>query len=203
MKHSCHGLICRDILTSRNGFRTSTRVCSKSSWRPLSSVFPRFTCSRLSSVPRTCRIGLSPGRSSFISLLSDQHWLWPSRIVLRPRRSQTTKRGQRAQAQLIDGTTNSMKVLCLPTTPELLGRVFAPTTWDALCAEFDVTQNDGEKHLQRADLLALIDGHDAVVTTWGSPRFGREVLDMAPQLKLIAHAAGSVKFLFAPDEIPY
>ena len=96
-----------------------------------------------------------------------------------------------------------MKVLCLPTTPELLGRVFTSATWNALCNEFDVTQNNGEKHLQRADLLALIDGHDAAVTTWGSPRFGREVLDMAPSLKLIAHAAGSVKFLFTPDEIPH
>ncbi|HVF09364.1 MAG TPA: hydroxyacid dehydrogenase [Abditibacteriaceae bacterium] len=96
-----------------------------------------------------------------------------------------------------------MKVLCLPTTPELLGRVFTPATWDALRAEFDVTQNDGQNHLQRAELLARIAGYDAAVTTWGSPRFGREVLDMAPQLKLIAHAAGSVKFLFAPDEIPH
>jgi uncharacterized protein (TIGR00645 family) len=59
----------QDILTSRNGFRMSTRECLKSSWQPRSSGFPRFTCSRLSLALRTCRTGLSRGRSSFISLL--------------------------------------------------------------------------------------------------------------------------------------
>ncbi len=39
----------------------------------------------------------------------------------------------------------------------------------------------------------LIAGADAVITSWGTPRLEEEILDRAPGLRLIAHAAGSVK----------
>jgi phosphoglycerate dehydrogenase-like enzyme len=38
---------------------------------------------------------------------------------------------------------------------------------------------------------------DALVTTWDSPRFGEELLDLAPRLRLIAHCGGEVKGRFA------
>ncbi len=40
---------------------------------------------------------------------------------------------------------------------------------------------------------ALIEGADAAITCWGTPRLEKEILDRAPGLRLIAHAAGSVK----------
>lgn len=40
---------------------------------------------------------------------------------------------------------------------------------------------------------ALIAGADFAITSWGSPAMTEELLDLCPNLKLIAHAAGSVK----------
>lgn len=39
----------------------------------------------------------------------------------------------------------------------------------------------------------LIAGADAVITSWGSPKLEKELLAEAPNLKIVAHAAGSVK----------
>ena len=38
---------------------------------------------------------------------------------------------------------------------------------------------------------------DALVTTWDSPRFGEELRDLAPRLRLVAHCGGEVKGRFA------
>jgi len=38
---------------------------------------------------------------------------------------------------------------------------------------------------------------DALLTTWDSPRFGEDLLELAPRLRLIAHCGGEVKGRFA------
>jgi phosphoglycerate dehydrogenase-like enzyme len=38
---------------------------------------------------------------------------------------------------------------------------------------------------------------EAIVTTWDSPRFGEELLSLAPRLRLVAHCGGEVKGRFA------
>jgi phosphoglycerate dehydrogenase-like enzyme len=38
---------------------------------------------------------------------------------------------------------------------------------------------------------------DALITTWDSPRFGEDLLQLAPRLRLIAHCGGEVKGRFA------
>ncbi len=38
---------------------------------------------------------------------------------------------------------------------------------------------------------------DALVTTWDSPRFGEELLSLAPRLRVVAHCGGEVKARFA------
>lgn len=38
---------------------------------------------------------------------------------------------------------------------------------------------------------------EAVVTTWDSPRFGEELVGLAPRLRLVAHCGGEVKARFA------
>jgi phosphoglycerate dehydrogenase-like enzyme len=40
-------------------------------------------------------------------------------------------------------------------------------------------------------------GAEALVTTWDSPRFGAELLSLAPRLRLVAHCGGEVKGRFA------
>ncbi len=39
---------------------------------------------------------------------------------------------------------------------------------------------------------------DALITTWDSPRFGDDLLNLAPQLAIIAHCGGEVKSRFSP-----
>src|SRR5699024_7834594 len=39
---------------------------------------------------------------------------------------------------------------------------------------------------------------DALITGWGAPRVTADLLELAPDLQLVAHAAGTVKALFDP-----
>ena len=43
------------------------------------------------------------------------------------------------------------------------------------------------------ELAEMLPGTDAVVTSWGSPSFTPELLENADKLKIVGHAAGSVK----------
>lgn len=52
--------------------------------------------------------------------------------------------------------------------------------------------------LDPARMAEIAEGADACMTCWGTPGFTPEVLAAAPKLRLIAHAAGSVKSL-VPD----
>jgi len=46
---------------------------------------------------------------------------------------------------------------------------------------------------------SLLRGATAAVTSWGSPAMTKELLDKAPELKLILHAAGSVKSIVTDE----
>jgi phosphoglycerate dehydrogenase-like enzyme len=46
-------------------------------------------------------------------------------------------------------------------------------------------------------MRAALRGAEAIVTTWDSPRFGEELLSLAPRLRLVAHCGGEVKARFA------
>lgn len=67
-----------------------------------------------------------------------------------------------------------------------------------------------ERRLQRAYDWTLVPGHrlgprlwrllpeaEALVTTWDSPRFGEELVRLAPRLRLVAHCGGEVRGRFA------
>lgn len=45
----------------------------------------------------------------------------------------------------------------------------------------------------------IIQDADIVITSWGAPRLTEELLEQAPNLKLAAHAAGSVKTIVSPE----
>ncbi|NQX64072.1 hydroxyacid dehydrogenase [Paenibacillus qinlingensis] len=49
------------------------------------------------------------------------------------------------------------------------------------------------------EVSELIEGADIAITSWECPPFERAILDHCPELKLIAHAAGTVKPLMSPD----
>ncbi|MET9272174.1 hydroxyacid dehydrogenase [Kribbella sp. NPDC003557] len=56
----------------------------------------------------------------------------------------------------------------------------------------------GTSFLADPDVRAALPDVDVLLTGWGCPRIGPEVLDAAPKLQAILHAAGSVKAIVDP-----
>lgn len=83
-------------------------------------------------------------------------------------------------------------VLVLPG-PTLYHRLFNAETDARLRNLAEVTFNDRDENWTSQYLAERIGPYDGLVTCWGSPRITDEVLDAAPNLKVIAHSAGSVK----------
>jgi phosphoglycerate dehydrogenase-like enzyme len=92
------------------------------------------------------------------------------------------------------------RVLYLPP-PRHTARVFLPETYAALLAEFDVDATDTDRRVTSEEFAERVAGCDAVVTGWGSPPFTAAVWERADRLRVIAHSAGSVRFLFAPEDL--
>ncbi|WP_020574408.1 hydroxyacid dehydrogenase [Actinopolymorpha alba] len=51
------------------------------------------------------------------------------------------------------------------------------------------------------DLPALLDGAEACLTGWGTPRLDAEVLQACPSLRLVAHSAGSIRNLVPQEAV--
>ncbi|WP_371826876.1 hydroxyacid dehydrogenase [Microvirga sp. VF16] len=75
-------------------------------------------------------------------------------------------------------------------TPELLNRLEQLCTILAPNPLRSFSQGSGPDVLRQAEIL---------ITGWGCPAIGRDILELAPKLKLIAHAAGTVKGFLSPD----
>lgn len=52
---------------------------------------------------------------------------------------------------------------------------------------------------EKETVMEVLRGADVAVTSWGVPRLDKEILDCAPNLKLVAHAAGSVKDIVSDE----
>lgn len=92
------------------------------------------------------------------------------------------------------------KVLSLPP-PSHIEMMFAPDVWAALVSEFDVAENTAPRQRSSDELRDVIALYDAVLTGWGSPRLSREVLEAAPNLKIVAHTAGTPRAIFDDDVV--
>jgi phosphoglycerate dehydrogenase-like enzyme len=57
-------------------------------------------------------------------------------------------------------------------------------------------QRDGARTLTRGFRRSIASA-DALITTWDSPRFGEDLLQLAPNLRVIGHCGGEVKARFA------
>lgn len=53
----------------------------------------------------------------------------------------------------------------------------------------------GDPHTYKSGLAKC----DALITTWDSPRFSDDLLEMAPKVRAIAHCGGEVKSRFSPE----
>lgn len=90
------------------------------------------------------------------------------------------------------------KILVLPP-PRLRCDLFAPEVEARLQRLGNVAASPNDRNYSSEELADLIPGTDGCITSWGSPQFTPEVVEKADSLKIIAHAAGSVKGLVTPS----
>ncbi|RLF01616.1 MAG: hydroxyacid dehydrogenase [Thermoprotei archaeon] len=93
------------------------------------------------------------------------------------------------------------RVRVLVTVPRpLLEEISRSEDLERLEEFADVMYNETGRNLREEELAELIEEFDACVTSWGSPRFTEKVLEKANRLRIIGHAAGSVK-PYVTDEV--
>jgi phosphoglycerate dehydrogenase-like enzyme len=63
----------------------------------------------------------------------------------------------------------------------------------------EVIWNERDRDITTEEFAALLPGTDAVVTSWGTPTFTKELLEVADRLAIVGHAAGSVKHLMPKE----
>ena len=77
-------------------------------------------------------------------------------------------------------------------------RVFDDTTLAELARKTEVVIRPVEK-ITPENAAEIIAGAGAAITSWGSVRLEKPILDAAPDLKIVAHAAGSVKGIVSDE----
>ena len=85
-------------------------------------------------------------------------------------------------------------------TPEMRAQLIPPAAEARLAAAARVVA-PGAGELAPEALARLVAGAPAAITGWGTPRFDAALLDANPDLRLVAHAAGSVRQLVPLDAI--
>jgi len=84
------------------------------------------------------------------------------------------------------------KVLVTPPK-SIMRRISTSEAEDALLSFSEVVENDKDRQFTPEELEDITVDVDGVITSWGSPRITPDVLEKAGRLKIIGHAAGSVK----------
>lgn len=75
----------------------------------------------------------------------------------------------------------------------LADALFEPERMEELRKFGTLVVNEDSSVPNKDRVKELIKDADIAITSWGTPALDKEVLDMSPGLKLIIHAAGSVK----------
>lgn len=84
-----------------------------------------------------------------------------------------------------------MKIAILMDAP-LRKKLISDKAMQMLEGMGTISANETEA-MDKETVKKVIAGSDVAVTSWGVPRLDGEILDAAPDLKLVVHAAGSVK----------
>ncbi len=92
------------------------------------------------------------------------------------------------------------RLLYLPA-PSHTELAFTPYWWERLNRVAQVDEWSHDVPCTSEQVAERIADYEVLVTAWGSPRLTDEVLRRAERLKLIAHAAGSVKFMLSEEVV--
>ncbi|TMV47852.1 hydroxyacid dehydrogenase [Paenibacillus mesophilus] len=90
-----------------------------------------------------------------------------------------------------------MKIVLLQSK-EQRERIFRESHLDELRKFGEVVLNQASGMQREEHIADLIEGADVAITSWGNTSLTARVLDRAPRLKLVLHAAGSVKPVVTP-----
>jgi len=85
-------------------------------------------------------------------------------------------------------------IVAVLLTPEMREQLI-PADAAVRLAAVATVRAPGPDELSVEALPRLLDGAVAAITGWGTPPIGAELLDRLPSLRLVAHAAGSVRAL--------
>lgn len=92
-----------------------------------------------------------------------------------------------------------MKILFTVPTGYNRDKYFPPKLMERLEALDEMIKNPNSRQYTRDELKALLPDIDIVITHWGSTQYDAELLDCAPNLKLIAHCAGTVAHIASEE----
>jgi phosphoglycerate dehydrogenase-like enzyme len=81
----------------------------------------------------------------------------------------------------------------LAMVPLLTQHLFTPALMERLRGMCDVPDAEPLTTFEEERAVALLPGADVLLTGWGCPRIGTRVLERAPRLRAIVHAAGTIK----------
>lgn len=87
-----------------------------------------------------------------------------------------------------------LKTYVLPPESRLAD-VCSPKCRTMLLEKLDPVWNESGRDYDPAALAGLVGDAEVILTSWGSPHLTEEIVRLAKNLKYVAHAAGTVKFL--------
>ena len=95
------------------------------------------------------------------------------------------------------GAYRTMKIAVLMDAP-LRATLLSEKTMARLAEWGEVAVNETDK-AEKETVKQIIAGADIAITSWGVPQLDKEILDCAPNLRFVAHAAGSVKGIVSDE----
>lgn len=91
-----------------------------------------------------------------------------------------------------------LKIVLLQSN-DLTNKFFTDATLSILKTFGEVIINSKKENPDSEYVKELIKDADVAVTSWGCPMMDEDILNTAPKLKLVLHAAGSVKGIVSPE----
>ena len=90
-----------------------------------------------------------------------------------------------------------MKIALIAANNAQRARIFPPHILEGLKAFGELVVNEGDSSPEA--VKPVIRDADVIITSWGSPRITEEYLSLAPNAKLLLHAAGTVQPVVSED----
>jgi phosphoglycerate dehydrogenase-like enzyme len=84
--------------------------------------------------------------------------------------------------------------------PTLFNALFSEQSQQDLASLAALRYQEEDDRLSEDEMIALVRDCEVAVTGWGTPAFSQNVVNACPNLKLVAHSAGTIKNLL-PDAV--